>query len=113
MGDGDIVYRGAVVDGMGAGCGIFSFGNDAQAGGVAGCFIHPAGFSGYFFEDLFGEGDGGATGGVFLLGVVHFYHAHLVFLLRGHQFGQPAIQLKKDVHADAEIAGIQEGLVFF
>src|SRR5579862_2076841 len=73
--------------------------------------IDPFFFSLNFFQDLFGQRDGGSAGGILFFCMVYLRYAGVVLGVGGHQGGEPAVYLEKDIDPHAEIAGIQKSAV--
>ena len=85
-------------------------GDDAFA--YAGSLLHepPVVLAVQLLDNVLGQRDGGAAGGVELVDMVGLGDAHAVFVMAVHELCQSAVQLEHDVHADAEIRGHKESL---
>lgn len=73
---------------------------------------HPFPFAAEVAEDTFSQRYGRAARRIFFLGVVRLFDRHVVFAETVHQFSEIAVDLKKDVHADAVIRGIEKSALF-
>jgi len=93
---------------MGAGCRVCPFAGNHQIAWIARGIIHPFRFAIDVLQHLFGQGNGGAAGGIFFLGMMDLLQINIVFGVSAHECSKVLVQLKKQIDAYAEIAGIEQ-----
>lgn len=86
----------------------FTPGIDKECRRVFGDIEAPVGFAVEVMDKVFGEGKGGAAGGIEFMGVMNFGNANVIIAEPVHKFGEIPVNCKKYINTYAKIRGIEE-----